>query len=57
MTSGKAIPNPQTTKTIPAGQNKKPPDKGKVKPLGKIKKNIVKSTPNTTTIAGPTANL
>ena len=57
MTSGKVTPNTQVTKTVPAGQNKKNPDKEKVKPLGKIKKNVVKSTPNTTTTAGHSANL
>ena len=38
-----------------AGQNRKTPDKGKAKPLGKMKKNVAKTTPNTT--AGPSANL
>ena len=56
MTSNKIIPNTQVTKTTPAGQNKKTPDKGKAKPLGKMKKNI-KSTPNTPTTAGSSANL
>ena len=37
-TSSKVTPNPQNMKTTPAGQNKKPPDKGKAKPHGKIKK-------------------
>ena len=37
------------------GQQKKTPDKGKSKPLGKVKKNVVKTTPNTT--SGPSANL
>ena len=55
VTSSKVTPNTQVTKTTPAGQNKKSPDKGKAKPLGKMKKNIVKSTPNT--MAGPSANL
>ena len=55
ITSSKVTPNTQVTKTTPVGQNKKSPDKGKDKPLGKIKKNIVKSTPNT--MAGPSANL
>ena len=41
--SGKVTPNTQVTKTTLAGQNKKAPDKGKVKPLGKMKKNIAKS--------------
>ena len=42
VTSSKVISNSQITKTTPAGQNKKTPDKGKVKPLGKIKKNVSK---------------
>ena len=37
------------------GQQKKVPDKGKAKPIGKAKKNPVKTTPNTT--AGPSVNL
>ena len=55
ITSSKVTPNTQVTKTTLAGQNKKSPDKGKAKPLGKMKKNIVKSTLNT--MAGPSANL
>ena len=55
--SSKVTPNTQVTKTTPAGQNKKAPDKGKAKPLGKMKKNIAKSTPNTVSTAGPSANL
>ena len=43
-TSSKVTPNSQMTKTTLAGQNKKPPDKGKAKPLGKMKKNVAKST-------------
>ena len=57
ITSSKVTPNTQVTKTTLAGQNKKAPHKGKTKPLGKIKKNVVKSTPNTATTAGPSANL
>ena len=57
MTSSKVTPNTQVTKTTLAGQIKKTPDKGKAKPLGKIKKNIAKMTPNTVTTAGPSANL
>ena len=57
ITSSKVTPNPQVTKTTPAGQNKKTPDKGKAKPLGKMKKNVAKSTPNRVTTAGPSANL
>ena len=55
VTSNKAIPNIQITKTSSVGQQKKPPDKGKSKPIGKVKKNVVKTTPNTT--SGPTVNL
>ena len=40
-----------------ARQNKKVPDKGKAKPLGKIKKNVAKLTPNAVTTAGPSTNL
>ena len=57
VTSSKVTSNPQITKTTPAGQNKKALDKGKAKPLGKIKKNVAKSTPNAVTTAGPSANL
>ena len=55
VTSSKATPNIQITKTSSAGQQKKTPDKGKAKPIGKVKKNVVKTTPNTT--LGPSANL
>ena len=55
ITSSKVTPNIQVTKTSSAGQQKKIPDKGKAKPSGKIKKNVVKTTPNMT--AGPSANL
>ena len=55
VTSSKATPNIQITKTSSAGQQKKPPDKGKAKTIGKVKKNVVKTTRNTT--SGPTANL
>ena len=57
MTSDKTAVNPQITKTTPVGQNKKVLDRGKAKPQGKIKKNVVKLTPNTTTTTGPSANL
>ena len=40
VTSGKTTPNVQVTKTSLVGQQKKTPDKGKAKPIGKIKKNI-----------------
>ena len=55
VTSSKATPNIQITKITSAGQQKKPPDKGKAKPIGKVKKNVVKTTLNTT--SGPTVNL
>ena len=55
VTSSKTTPNVQITKTSLAGQQKKIPDKGKAKPIGKAKKNPIKTTPNTT--LGPTVNL
>ena len=55
ITGSKVTPNTQVTKTTSSGQNRKTPDKGKAKPLGKMKKNVAKTTPNTTT--GPSANL
>ena len=55
VTSSKAIPNIQVAKTSFAEQQKKIPDKGKAKPLGKVKKNVVKTTPNTT--SSPSVNL
>ena len=55
VTSSKATPNIQITKTSSAGQQKKLPDKGKTKPVGKVRKNVVKTTPNTT--SSPTVNL
>ena len=55
VTSSKVTPNIQATKTTLAGQQKKIPDKGKAKPIGKIKKNVVKTMPNMT--ASPSTNL
>ena len=55
VTSNKVTPNIQVTKTSSAGQQKKTPDKGKAKPIGKIKKDVVKTTPNMT--SSPSANL
>ena len=55
VTSSKVTPNIQVTKTSSAGQSKKTPDKGKAKPIGKAKKNVIKTTPNTT--LGPSDNL
>ena len=53
--SSKAIPNIQITKTSSAGQQKKTADKGKAKPIGKVNKNVVKTTPNMT--LGPSVSL
>ena len=55
VTSSKVTSNTQVTKTTSAGQPRKTLDKGKAKPLGKMKKNVAKTTPNTTT--GSSANL
>ena len=54
VTSSRTTQNVPTTKVSAAGQQKKVPDKGKAKPVGKGKKNPVK-TPNMTT--GPSVNL
>ena len=43
VTSSKVTLNTQVTKTTSAGQPRKTPDKGKAKPLGKMKKNIAKT--------------
>ena len=53
-TSSRTAPNVQATKTSLVGQQKRTPDKGKAKPIGKAKKNPIK-TSNTT--LGPSANL
>ena len=55
VTSSKATPNIQITKTSVVGQQKSIPDKGKAKPIHKAKKNLNKTTPNTT--SGPSVNL
>ena len=55
VTSSKTTPNVPIIKTSSTGQQRKPPDKGKAKPIGKAKKNVVKTTPKTT--SGPTSNL
>ena len=55
VTSSKTTPNVQITKTSLVGQQKKIPDKGKAKPIGKTKKNPIKTIPNTT--LGPSVNL
>ena len=54
VTSSKAPLNIPIIKTSSTGQQRKPPDKGKAKPIGKIKKNV-KTTPKT--MSGPTSNL
>ena len=51
--NSKTTPNVQTTRISTMGQQKKTPDKGKVKPIGKGKKNPIK-TPNTT--SSPSTN-
>ena len=55
ITSSKTSPNVQITKTSSAGQQKKILDKEKAKPIGKAKKNPIKTTPNTT--LSPSVNL
>ena len=55
VTSSKTSPNVLIIKTSSTGQQRKPPDKGEAKPIGKTKKNVVKTTPKTT--SGPTSNL
>ena len=55
VTSSKVTSSAQVTKTTPARQQRKTPDKGKAKPLGKMKKNVAETTPITT--GGPSANL
>ena len=55
VTSSKGAPNIQVSKTTLAGQQMKTPDKGKTKPIGIVKKNVAKTTPNTTAV--PSANL
>ena len=47
--SSQATPNMQTNKQLTTGPQKKAPDKGKTKPIGKGKKGPVKSTAATTT--------
>ena len=54
VTSSRTAPNMQTTKSSLVGQQRRTPDKGKAKPIGKAKKNPIK-TSNTT--LGPSANL
>ena len=44
IASIKVDSNTQVTITTSAGQPRKTPDKGKAKPLGKMKKNVAKTT-------------
>ena len=53
-TSSRTAPNVQITKTSLAGQQKKIPDKGEAKPIGKVKKNPYKTS---ITTSGPSVNL
>ena len=45
VTSGKTTPKVPIIKTSSTGQQRKSPDKGKARPLGKAKKNVDKTTP------------
>ena len=45
VTSSKVTSNTQVTKTTSVRQPRKTPDKGEAKPLGKMKKNVAKTTP------------
>ena len=49
VSSGKTTQNIQTNKQLTMGPQKKTPDKGKTKPIGKGKKGPVKSSNATTT--------
>ena len=55
VTSSKTTPNVPIIKTSSTGQQRKSPDKGKARPIGKAKKNVVKTTPKTT--SRPSSNL
>ena len=56
VTSSKVATKPPVTKATLEGQGKTVYDKGKAKPLVKGKKNVVKTTTNATTTAGPSSN-
>ena len=56
VTSSEVATKPPVTKATLEGQGKRVSDKGKAKALVKGKKNIVKTTTNATTTAGPSAN-
>ena len=45
VTSSKTSPNVLIIKTSSTGQQRKPPDKGKAKPIGKTKKMLIKQHP------------
>ena len=55
ITSSKTTPNVPIIKTSSTGQQRKSSDKGKARPIGKAKKNVVKTTSKTT--SGPSSNL
>ena len=55
VTSSKTPLNVPIIKTSSTGQQRKPLEKGKARPIGKAKKNVVKTTPKTT--AGPSSIL
>ena len=55
VTSSKTAPKVLIIKSSSTGQQRKSPDKGKARPIGKAKKNVVKATPKTT--SGPSSNL
>ena len=55
VTSSKTSPNVPIIKACSTGQQRKSPDKGKARPIGKAKKNVVKTTPKMT--SGPTSNI
>ena len=54
VTGSKTTPNVPIIKTSSTGQQRKPPDEGKTKPLAKQRK-MFKTTPKT--MSGPTSNL
>ena len=56
VTRSKVATKLPVTKAILEGQGKRVYDKGRTKPLVKEKKNIVKTTTNAATTAGPSAN-
>ena len=55
VASSKTTPKVPIIKTSSTGQQRKPPDKGKARPISKAKKNVVNTTPKT--MSGPTSIL